>query len=229
MDGFILKDRSPSCGVKDVKIYPSHGKVQALPEKGAGLFAKAVMERYAHLAVENEGRLLNFRLREHFLMGIFTRAAFRAAKRKGDMGSLVEFHASNKLLFLACNQSVMRILGGITAHHKKNSMPQVYSDYERHLHRLLSSVPRRGSHVNVLMHAMGYFSKIIDSRQKAWILDMFELYRNGKRPLSACQTALGSLILQHDIEYLGKQTYFSPYPLELMELSDSGGGEVESL
>jgi len=226
-DGFILKDRSPSCGPRDVKVYPSHGKVQALPEKGQGLFARAVMERYSHLALENEGRLLNFRLREHFLTGIFTRAAFRTAKREGRVKDLVDFHARNKLLFMACNQSVMRVMGRITANRDGLAAGDIFAAYEQQLHRLLNSVPRAGSHVNVLMHAMGYFSKIINAREKAWLLDLFELYRSGKRPLSACQAALGSLIVRHGVEYLEQQTYFHPYPEDLMDLADSGGGEAE--
>ena len=57
VDGFILKNRSPSCGFTDVKVYSG-------PEKGAsigrtaGFFGGAVLEKFGDRAVEDEGRLL---------------------------------------------------------------------------------------------------------------------------------------------------------------------------
>jgi uncharacterized protein YbbK (DUF523 family) len=56
VDGFILKNRSPSCGFTDVKFYSG-------PERGpaigitAGLFGGAVLQKFGDLAVEDEGRL----------------------------------------------------------------------------------------------------------------------------------------------------------------------------
>ncbi len=38
VDGFILKSRSPSCGIKDVKIYKTYGKSSSLPRKTKGFF-----------------------------------------------------------------------------------------------------------------------------------------------------------------------------------------------
>ncbi len=36
--GFILKGRSPSCGIKDVKVYKTIGKAPSLGEKASGFF-----------------------------------------------------------------------------------------------------------------------------------------------------------------------------------------------
>ena len=38
VDSFILKSRSPSCGIKDVKIYKTYGKSSSLPRKTKGFF-----------------------------------------------------------------------------------------------------------------------------------------------------------------------------------------------
>jgi uncharacterized protein YbbK (DUF523 family) len=40
IDGFILKNRSPSCGNKDVKIYPPGEKVSPLTGSGSGFSAE---------------------------------------------------------------------------------------------------------------------------------------------------------------------------------------------
>jgi uncharacterized protein YbbK (DUF523 family) len=76
VDGFILKSRSPSCGLKDVKIYSDKGD-NVVIEKGSGFFGGAVLQKFPYLAVEDEARLSNFRIREHFLTQIYTFANFR--------------------------------------------------------------------------------------------------------------------------------------------------------
>jgi len=78
-DGFILKSRSPSCGIKDVKIYPS-AESNMVMEIGSGFFGGAVLEKFPYLVVEDEGRLKNFKIREHFLTSIYTSACFRKMK-----------------------------------------------------------------------------------------------------------------------------------------------------
>ena len=42
VDGFILKYRSPSCGLKDVMFYPSLGKSRSVG-RGSGIFGGAVL------------------------------------------------------------------------------------------------------------------------------------------------------------------------------------------
>lgn len=51
ISGFILKSRSPSCGLWDTPIFDSAGNLAA---KGAGIFARILMEHNHLLPVENE-------------------------------------------------------------------------------------------------------------------------------------------------------------------------------
>ena len=46
VDGFILKDRSPSCGIKSVKVYPGLEKSNVV-ETTSGFFAKGVLDKFA--------------------------------------------------------------------------------------------------------------------------------------------------------------------------------------
>ena len=75
VDGFILKFRSPSCGMKDIKVYSGTSKSGAI-SKASGFFGGAVVKLFADLAIEDEGRLRNFNIREHFLTKIYALAAF---------------------------------------------------------------------------------------------------------------------------------------------------------
>jgi uncharacterized protein YbbK (DUF523 family) len=165
VDGFILKNRSPLCGLNDVKVYASTKK-GAAATKSQGMFGGAVMERFPNLAIEDEGRLNNFRIREHFSTRIYTLAAFRAVKAPGVMKNLVWFQAENKLLLMAYSQKELRALGKLVANSNKRPFDQVMADYEAHLHAALANPPRCGSHVNVLMHVLGYFSYDLSVREK---------------------------------------------------------------
>jgi uncharacterized protein YbbK (DUF523 family) len=82
VDGFLLKSRSPSCGARDVKVFATADADEPCGS-GIGFFAAAVLERFPDAAVEDESRLQNPSLCEHFLTRIFTMAEFRSGRRGG--------------------------------------------------------------------------------------------------------------------------------------------------
>ncbi len=77
VDGFILKSRSPSCGLWETAIY-SGAAVEEPVEKGAGLFGGAILERFPGLPAETEESLANPDCFERFLSRVFL-----SAKKRG--------------------------------------------------------------------------------------------------------------------------------------------------
>jgi len=220
IDGFILKSRSPSCGMKDVKLYSGIGKIPAISTKSVGLFAQEVINSYGHLGIEDEGRLTNLQLREHFLTKIYTLAEFRHLSRT--MKDLVDFHASNKYLFMAYNQAKLKEAGKIVANHEKLSVSQVFAQYQAKLYQIFQKGANITTNINVLMHIFGYFSKELNSDEKAHFLEQLDLFRQKKIPLIVVVTILNSWLMRFKQPYLAKQRYFNPFPKELMSISDSG-------
>ena len=90
VDGFILKGGSPTSGTSNVKVYQSAEKSMAI-ERTAGFFAREVLKRFSQLTVEDELRLINTRIRDHFLTSIFTLAAFREMEKTRDPEALADF------------------------------------------------------------------------------------------------------------------------------------------
>ncbi|HDQ34780.1 MAG TPA: DUF1722 domain-containing protein, partial [Chloroflexi bacterium] len=221
IDGFILKGRSPSCGIKDVRRYQGVERGAASDKKGRGMFGGAVLERYPHLPVEEEGRLTNFTIREHFLTALFTLARFRMTKAAQKIHALVEFHSANKYLLMAYNESQLRIMGRIVANPDKKPLPEVLARYEENLHQALRRPPRRTTGINVLMHTLGYFSEQLTSEEKAYFLDTLEKYRAKKVPLSVPVSLINSWVIRFNEPYLSQQTFFMPYPEDLITISDS--------
>jgi uncharacterized protein YbgA (DUF1722 family)/uncharacterized protein YbbK (DUF523 family) len=211
VDGFIMKNRSPSSGIKDVKIY---GSVEKSPpiRKGAGFFGGRILEMFPGHPVEDEGRLLNAKIREHFLIRIFALASFRQMKSKKSMAELVKFQADNKFLLMSYNQKEMRILGRIVANHEKHKIADVLDYYEIHLRLALNNPARRKAIINTLMHTLGFFSTNLSAKEKAHFLKRMESYRKGKLSLPALLEILKVWIIHYEEGYLDSQTLFEPYP-----------------
>lgn len=217
VDGFILKNRSPSCGLKDVKIHPADGNGPPTG-KGPGLFAERVLDRFGHLAVEDEGRLRNPQIRHHFLTRLFAFAAFRAVERKPAMRDIVEYHSRNKLLFMAHNQTGMRRLGNVVANHERNPVGDVVAAYRDELNRVLARPARPRAWVNVAQHASGYFSESLSTREKTFFGTLLDEYRRGRQPLQSVLSVLAGWLARIEVPYLEAQTFFEPYPVPLLRL-----------
>jgi uncharacterized protein YbgA (DUF1722 family)/uncharacterized protein YbbK (DUF523 family) len=218
VDGFILKAGSPSCGIKKTKAYPTAGKSAALSRSEAGIFGAIVLARYPDLAVEDEGRLRNPRVKEHFLTKLFTLARFREVERSGSMGELVRFQTENKMLLMAYNQTEQKALGNIVANHDNRPFDEVVGDYEAHLLRALCRARRYTSNINVLMHILGYLSDRLSAGEKAMFLDNLQRYRDGKITICPNTTLLKSWTVRFEDDYLLSQTFFEPYPQDLIEV-----------
>lgn len=80
VDGFVLKARSPSCGVSDTKVFSGSDHDAPVFHLGPGMFAEAVKARFPGIPVEDEERLVIPAVREEFLARIFASAARRGAK-----------------------------------------------------------------------------------------------------------------------------------------------------
>jgi len=224
VDGFVLKSRSPSCGFKDVKIYPREGKVAATTGKGRGFFGGAVIERFAHKAIEDEARLADFHIREWFLAKLFMLADFRAARSKGDMRDMVDFHSRNKLAIMAASQKALSALGKIVANHERLPAADVFAGYGDALGAALARAPGYKRNINVLMHAFGYFSDHLSKEEKGYFLETLERYRESRVPLSVPLHMMRGFIVRFKNDYLGNQTFFEPYPEDLITVTDSGKG-----
>ena len=218
VDGFILKSRSPTCAIKDAKVYAGINRKVTPISKGAGFFGRAVLQRFGDLAVEDEGRLRNARINEHFLTKLFIIASFREVKGSGSLRNFVGFHSENKLLLKTYNQKELRELGRIVANQKRKTFAETIGDYEEHFHRALKTPPRCGSNTNVLMNALGYFSNGLSKEEKSFFLDSLEKYRTGKLPFSVNISILKAWIIRFEEDYLAKQTLFEPYPEDLMDI-----------
>jgi len=217
--GFILKGRSPSCGIKDVKTYKSHGKAMVLPKKTMGFFGRTVIKNYPNFPIEDEGRLLNYSIRDNFLTRVYLYFDF---KKISEIADLIKFHASSKYLIMSYSPGSLKKLGKLVAEHKGDNFNEILENYEKILNSALSFLQKPSRNVNMILHLFGYFSKDLSKDEKAYFLDVLEKYSDGKVPFSVPISLINSWVKRFDEPYLKNQRIFSPYPDQLVSLKDSG-------
>src|SRR5210317_835399 len=124
LSGFVFKSKSPSSGMARVKLYDKNGSPNT---QGVGLFAKAFMEHFPLLPVEEEGRLHDPRLRENFIEIIFTLKRWRAILSRGKTrGNLVDFHTRHKLLLLSHSPQIYRQMGKLVAEQHDEKIDDIF-------------------------------------------------------------------------------------------------------
>jgi uncharacterized protein YbgA (DUF1722 family)/uncharacterized protein YbbK (DUF523 family) len=211
--GFIFKKGSPSSGMERVKVYTDQGMPS---HRGIGMFARAFMEHFPLLPVEEEGRLHDPKLRENFIEAIFVLKRGRGGlspnpTRRG----FVEFHTKHKLLLMAHSPNHMRLMGKLVASLKDHGFEDFRLQYQNLLMEALRLKTTRRKHTDVLMHCMGFLKNFLSADEKKELLEIIEQYRQGHLPLIVPATLLNHYVRKYDPPYLREQYYLKPHPIEL--------------
>jgi uncharacterized protein YbgA (DUF1722 family)/uncharacterized protein YbbK (DUF523 family) len=214
ISGYILKSKSPSCGMERVKLYESDTKVSS---EGVGRFAHALMEQQPCLPIEEEGRLNDAKIRENFIERVF--AYHRWLQMFNDeltTARLMDFHRQHKLTLLAHNEKLYRQMGPLVAGANAENLPETANRYLELFTEAMKTQASRNTHINVLQHIMGYLKQDLDSDDKAELIEIFDKYKSGEIPLIVPITLLRHHFRKHPDDYINEQVYLNPYPEELM-------------
>jgi len=214
LSGFLLKRDSPSCGLHRVDVYRGEG--QPPDRNGRGLYTKALLARFPHLPVEEEGRLHNPRLRENWVTRVFAYHRLRRLwTQRWGVGDLVRFHTVHKYLLLAHSPKEYRELGRLVAEAKGLARGKLRQAYESRFMTALSKTATRAKNTNVLQHILGFFKKDLDQALRNELFDRIQDYRRGLVPLVVPLTLVAHYVRLLDVAYLRDQVYLNPHPKEL--------------
>jgi uncharacterized protein YbbK (DUF523 family)/uncharacterized protein YbgA (DUF1722 family) len=214
--GFILKSKSPSCGMARVKLYDDAQPQRAPEAAGTGLFAAALMARFPNLPVEEEGRLCDARLRESFIERLFAYARLRSLWRtRWTLGALIAFHTAHKMALLAHATEGYRALGRLLGEGKALPRAELRERYEAGFMKTLARPTTPGRHANVLTHMLGHLTEQIDAGDRHELLQAIEAHRTGRLPLVVPLTLIAHHARRLQTRYLLDQTYLHPHADEV--------------
>jgi len=208
--GFVLKARSPSCGIERVKI----AHAGAPPSRdGVGLFASALRQRLPLLPVEEEGRLQNAMLRRSFCEAVFAYHRLMSVFADGwQPRDLVAFHTREKFLLLSHDETIYRELGRLTADVGGIPAGDFAARYTSLFMQAMNKPARHGLQCNVLEHLAGFLREHLSAGARAGVHAVIGDYRRKATPLIAPLTLLRHYANVYGSSYLLQQTYFEPFP-----------------
>lgn len=217
--GFILKSKSPTCGLERVKVYKQINEPSQ--KKGIGIFAQELRKVYPYLPIEEEGRLNDPWLKENFLMQVFAYNDFYGfIDSNPTYKDLVAFHTNYKYLIFAKSEQAYKNLGKLVANHEKIALEDILLNYEK---EFLSAIEHKGTikkTYNVLLHIIGYFKKLISKDEKELLLNACNEYKQSIIPLIAVTKLINLYVIKFQQSYLLSQKFLQPYPKELSLRSD---------
>ncbi len=215
--GYILKGKSPSCGMERINIDQGWTRERPPEKTGVGQFAEVFMAARPEIPCEEEGRLGDPLLRDHFITRVFALHRWRQMLKDGlSAKALLDFHAAHKLLLLAHHPQTYTDLGRLLADLRHADLERLSQEYLLTLMTGLGHIATRDRNGNVLQHLMGYLREALDDGDREALARIIHDYREGRVPLILPITLLRHHFRRHPHPHVAGQVYLDPSPPELM-------------
>ncbi|MBC7837847.1 MAG: DUF523 and DUF1722 domain-containing protein [Nitrospiraceae bacterium] len=214
LSGYVFKKGSPSCGIERVRIYNEEG----MPSRnGVGLFARAFIEQFPLIPVEEEGRLCDPTLRENFIERVFCYRRWQDLIQKGvTRQALIQFHTIHKYILLAHHPQHYKVLGRLIGQAHQYRPKELAHRYGELFMKTLAVKTTVRKHVNVLQHIIGHFKERLGTHEKAELADVLGDFHREFTPLIVPLTLIKHYVQIFDVTYIRDQVYLNPHPKELM-------------
>jgi uncharacterized protein YbbK (DUF523 family)/uncharacterized protein YbgA (DUF1722 family) len=214
LSGYVLKSKSPSCGMERVPIHNQNGVPE---ETGRGLFAEALIEQIGHLPVEEEGRLNDPVLRENFIERVFAYHRLRGLfTGRWSPRDAARFHAGHQLLLMAHSPEHYRSLSRLVAEIKSVPRHEFREQFENAFMEAMRVPATVGKHARVLGHVSRNLSRHLDCEERKELHEIIRQYRQRLTPLLVPLTLIRHQVRRHKVAGLDGQVYLEPHPDEWM-------------
>jgi uncharacterized protein YbbK (DUF523 family)/uncharacterized protein YbgA (DUF1722 family) len=213
VDGFIFKSKSPTIGLRGIKVYAGIEQ-SAVLEQSSGFFADQIIQAFPDYPMEEDDRLRNATIRDNFLVKLFTFAAFRRTKEEQSMEALREFHEKNRFLFMSHSTEHLTKLDTLLKDNK--SIKAVFKEYDAVLKKLLAQYPSSDSRIRAVLETFNRFSEKVSHKESTFFTEVIEEYKQNKICFLCLLELLKSYALRFEDGYVENQTLLEPYPKALM-------------
>lgn len=205
VSGYILKSRSPSCGMQQVKTFTQRGKVST---PGAGIYAGRIQVLCPAMPFEEEGRLMNSALRENFLERVVVYSRWqKLCERRLTVVALARFQARHALVAQAHNEQLWHTLERLVATANRAVLPDLSRRYIELLMQGLKKPASRARHTRVLQNIAGHFKDDLDAGDRRALQAIIAGYQSGAVPRLAVLTLLRHHLRRHPDAFLDSQHY----------------------
>ena len=214
IDGFILKSRSPTCGLKDAKVYYCGNKCSIRSNEN-GFFSQKIIDKYDYLPIENEGRLKNYNIRDNFFTRIFFINNLKNNK------NITEFHKNNLLLLKSYDEESTNEVSDIL---NENRMEDQVHQYKEKVLNIVSNQRKKENKLSIIIKVFEKYKNMLNEEEINMFNGLIESYENQRIPFSTLEVVIKMYATRFKDKDILNQTFFYPYPENLINITDSGKG-----
>ncbi len=188
LSGYILMQKSPSCGYGSSKIYNAKG----MPEYSEnGVFAQALVEHFPHLPLIEAGQLNDPGLRENFIFRVYAFHEWQTQVAGQLTTSAIQtFHHRYKLLLAAHNEKTAKALGKRLAKLTQASLEEVADHYISEFMKATVKPVERLQQANLLQKIHRFIKDAMTADERSEINLQIQRYRQGVIPLIVPMTMI---------------------------------------
>ena len=212
IDGFILKSRSPTCGLKDAKVYYCGNKCSIRSNEN-GFFSQKIIDKYDYLPIENEGRLKNYNIRDNFFTRIFFINNLKNNK------NIIEFHKNNLLLLKSYDEESTNEVSDIL---NENRMEDQVHQYKEKVLNIVSNQRKKENKLSIIIKVFEKYKNMLNEEEINMFNGLIESYENQRIPFSTLEVVIKMYATRFKDKDILNQTFFYPYPENLINITDSG-------
>jgi len=213
LDGFIFKRDSPTCGISNVRLYHKLGTDSGY-QKTTGMFSEGVSAEFPNMVKEDEKRLENITIREHFLTRIFVLANLRESLELQSVEKLFEFYSKNMLLFLCHDEKLTAELGVLFALNKNFKI--ISKKFENIIYEILSFPIQKSPMINTFDYMFNFVKSKLSESEKSHYQSLIDEFENNLITHSEISTLLYSWALRYNVQLILDQSLFDPFPKNLL-------------
>lgn len=214
IDGFILKSRSLTCGLKDAKVY-YRGNKCSIRSNENGFFSQKIIDKYDYLPIENEGRLKNYNIRDNFFTRIFFINNLKNNK------NIIEFHKNNLLLLKSYDEESTNEVSDIL---NENRMEDQVHQYKEKVLNIVSNQRKKENKLSIIIKVFEKYKNMLNEEEINMFNGLIESYENQRIPFSTLEVVIKMYATRFKDKDILNQTFFYPYPENLINITDSGKG-----
>ena len=214
IDGFILKSRSPTCGLKDAKVY-YRGNKCSIRSNENGFFSQKIIDKYDYLPIENKGRLKNYNIRDNFFTRIFFINNLKNNK------NIIEFHKNNLLLLKSYDEESTNEVSDIL---NENRMEDQVHQYKEKVLNIVSNQRKKENKLSIIIKVFEKYKNMLNEEEINMFNGLIESYENQRIPFSTLEVVIKMYATRFKDKDILNQTFFYPYPENLINITDSGKG-----
>ena len=134
----------------------------------------------------------------------------------------MDFHNKNSLLLKSYNEDIYNDLNIIVS--KENMDEDDKTLYKNKVYEILNNKRDKSKRLNLIKNIFEKYKTYLSKNEINYFINLLNLYESGKIPFSSVIVAIQIYAIRFDDKDLLNQTFFNPYPIELISIADSGKG-----